>query len=63
MEAALTNPGVVVLDINWVGGILSVDDTVADQPYSDPAKAELIGYFWSGKHRQVFKGINIVTLN
>jgi len=48
--------------INWVGGILSVDDTVADKPYSDPAKAELIGYFWSGKHRQVFKGINIVTL-
>ena len=48
--------------INLVGGVLSVDDTVADKPYSNPDKAELIGYFWSGKHHQVFKGINIVTL-
>jgi hypothetical protein len=48
--------------INLVGGILSVDDTVVDKPYSNPEKAELIGYFWSGKHRQVVKGINIVTL-
>jgi len=48
--------------INLVGGILSVDDTVADKPYSNPEKAELIGYFWSGKHHQVFKGINIITL-
>jgi hypothetical protein len=48
--------------INIVGGVLSVDDTVADKPYSNPDKAELIGYFWSGKHHQVFKGINIVTL-
>jgi len=48
--------------INLVGGILSVDDTVADKPYSNPTKAKLIGYFWSGKHHQVFKGINIVTL-
>lgn len=48
--------------INRVGGILSVDDTVADKPYSNPTKAKLIGYFWSGKHHQVFKGINIVTL-
>ena len=48
--------------INLVGGTLSVDDTVADKPYSNPDKAELIGYFWSGKHHQVCKGINIVTL-
>lgn len=48
--------------INLVGGIVSVDDTVADKPYSNPNKAELIGYFWSGKHHKVFKGINIVTL-
>ena len=48
--------------INLVGGTLSVDDTLVDKPYSNPDKAELIGYFWSGKHHQVFKGINIVTL-
>ena len=48
--------------INLVGGTLSVDDTLVDKPYSNPDKTELIGYFWSGKHHQVFKGINIVTL-
>lgn len=52
----------VKLHINLVGGIVSVDDTVADKPYSNPDKTELIAYFWSGKHHQVFKGINIVTL-
>lgn len=48
--------------INLTGGIVSVDDTVADKPYSEQDLTELIGYFWSGKHHQVFKGINIVTL-
>lgn len=48
--------------INLTGGIVSVDDTVADKPYSEPDKTELIGYFWSGKLPLVFKGINIVTL-
>lgn len=48
--------------INLVGGILSVDDTVIEKPYSDPKQAELIGYFWSGKHHQVIKGINLITL-
>ncbi len=33
--------------INLVGGILSVDDTVIENIYSDPKHAELIGYFWS----------------
>lgn len=42
--------------INLVGGILSVDDPVDALPYSNPDKTELIGYFWSGKHHQVFKG-------
>jgi hypothetical protein len=35
---------------------------VIDKLYSDPEKAELIDYFWSGKHKKVVKGINVVTL-
>lgn len=45
-----------------VGGIASVDDSVVDKPYSDPSKAELIDYFWSGKHKRTVKGINLITL-
>jgi len=44
------------------GGTLSVDDMVIDKPYSNPLKAELIDYFWSGKHHKTVKGINIITL-
>jgi len=43
-------------------GILSVDDTVIDKPYSDPTKTELIDYFWSGKHKKSVKGLNLITL-
>lgn len=48
--------------IEFVGGILSVDDSVLDKPYSDPAKAAFIDLFWSGKHKCVVKGINLVSL-
>ena len=48
--------------IELVGGILSVDDSVLDKPYSDPSKAALIDLFWSGKHKRVVKGINLITL-
>jgi Transposase DDE domain len=48
--------------IEWVGGILSVDDSVLDKPYSDPSKAAFIDLFWSGKHKCVVKGINLVSL-
>lgn len=48
--------------INLIGGIISVDDTVIDKPYSNPEKAELIGHFWSGKRHQTCQGINLVTL-
>lgn len=41
-----------------VGGIGSVDDSVLDKPYRDPEKTELMGYFWSGKHKRTVKGIN-----
>lgn len=48
--------------IELEGGTVSVDHMVIDKLYSDPAKAELIDYFWSGKHKKVVKGINVVTL-
>ena len=49
-------------DITQEDGVLSVDDSVLDKPYSDPSKAKLIGYYWSGKHKRVVKGINLITL-
>jgi hypothetical protein len=48
--------------IEFSGGILSVDDSVLDKPYSDPSKAAFIDLFWSGKHKRVVKGINLVSL-
>ena len=48
--------------IELVGGILSVDDSVLDKPYSDPNKAAFIDYFWSLKHHATVKGINIISL-
>ena len=44
------------------GGVLSIDDTVLDKPYSDASKGKLIDYFWSGKHKRVVKGMNLITL-
>ncbi|NDG54231.1 MAG: IS4/IS5 family transposase [Flavobacteriia bacterium] len=48
--------------IELCGGILSIDDTVLDKPYSDLSKSELIGMYWSGKHKKTVKGINLITL-
>jgi hypothetical protein len=48
--------------IELVGGIISVDDSVLDKPYSDPSKAAFVDYFWSGKHHDIVKGINIICL-
>lgn len=48
--------------IELVGGVLSVDDSVLDKPYSDTNKADFIDFFWSGKHKRVVKGINLITL-
>jgi hypothetical protein len=45
------------------GGVLSVDDTVIDKPYSNPDATELIGFFWSGLHHKSVKGINVIVLN
>lgn len=49
-------------ELNLVGGSLSVDDSVLDKPYSNPDHADLIDYFWSGKHHKAVKGINLITL-
>ena len=51
----------VAPQIELEGGSLSGDDLVIDKPYSNPAKAELIDYFYSGKHHKTVKGINVVT--
>ena len=40
--------------------ILIVDDTVLDKP--NARKMGLVGKFWSGKHKRVVCGINLVTL-
>ena len=42
------------------GGTLSVDDSILDKPYRH--HMALVGYFWSGKHHRVVKGINLITL-
>ena len=49
--------------LHLIGGVLSVDDTVIDKPYSDPAAAELVGFFWSGLHHKSVKGINVIVMN
>lgn len=49
-------------ELNLIGGSISVDDSVLDKPYSNPEHAQLIDYFWSGKHHKAVKGINIITL-
>jgi hypothetical protein len=46
--------------LNPIGGVLSVDDTTLDKPYSQ--HMERVGYFWSGKHHHVVKGVNLITL-
>jgi hypothetical protein len=46
--------------LNLKGGVLSVDDSVLDKPYS--YKMAFVEYFWSGKHHTVVKGINLITL-
>ncbi len=42
------------------GGILVLDDSTLDKPYA--RKIELVTRHWSGKHRRVVRGINLLTL-
>jgi hypothetical protein len=44
------------------GGTASVDDSVVDKPYRALGKSAFVDYFWSGKHKQTVKGINLITL-
>ena len=46
--------------LNLIGGVLSVDDSVLDKPYSH--YIGYVGYYYSGKHHAVVKGINLITL-
>ena len=46
--------------LNLIGGVLSVDDSVLDKPYSN--YIAYVGYYYSGKHHAVVKGINLITL-
>lgn len=41
-------------------GIVVVDDSTLDKPYAK--KIELVQRHWSGKHRAVVEGINLITL-
>jgi len=42
------------------GGLLVLDDTTLDKPYSQ--KIELVSRHWSGKHGRVVSGINLLSL-
>lgn len=44
------------------GGVLSVDDSVLDKPFTNPDTTELVSYFYSGRHHKTIKGINLITL-
>lgn len=46
--------------IEKVGGILVLDDSTLDKPYSK--RSDLVYRHWSGKHKEVVSGINLITL-
>jgi hypothetical protein len=48
------------LTLNLTGGVLSIDDSVLDKPYSN--YIGYVGYYYSGKHHAAVKGINLITL-
>jgi putative transposase len=41
-------------------GVLVLDDSTLDKPYA--RKIDLVTNHWSGKHRRVVRGINLITL-
>jgi putative transposase len=41
-------------------GVLVLDDSVLDKPFA--RHMGLVGYHWSGRHRRVVRGIDLVTL-
>jgi putative transposase len=46
--------------VHRVAGVLVLDDSTLDKPYAQ--KIELVGRHWSGKHKAVVRGINLITL-
>src|SRR5262245_30528396 len=42
------------------GGVLVLDDSTLDKPFAK--KVELVTRHWSGRHHQVVRGINLLTL-
>ena len=46
--------------VNKGRGVLVIDDSTLDKPYAQ--KMELVTHHWSGKHKQVVSGINLITL-
>lgn len=46
--------------VDRTGGVLVIDDSTLDKPYA--RKMDLVTRHWSGKHRAVVQGINLVTL-
>jgi hypothetical protein len=46
--------------IRTTGGVLAVDDAVLDKPFA--RHMGLVGYHWSGRHKRVVRGIDLVTL-
>ena len=48
--------------LELVGGVLSVDDTVLEKPYSQREATALLGYFWSSKAAKPVLGLSLVTL-
>ena len=48
--------------LDLVGGVLSVDDTVLEKPYSQRKATALLGYFWSSKAAKPVLGLSLVTL-
>jgi Transposase DDE domain len=52
----------IATQINLIGGVLSIDDTVIDKPFSHKTKTEYISWFYSGRHHEKTKGINLITM-
>jgi len=46
--------------LRTTGGVLVLDDSVLDKPFA--RHMGLVGYHWSGRHKRVVQGIDLVTL-
>lgn len=57
---ALWNEAQTVLGGVSQGGLLVLDDSTLDKPYS--RKIELVSRHWSGKHHRVVSGINLLPM-